>query len=444
MSDIKTVAIDKYNLMLQIVCGVLIILAYAFSKSLMWIAGIISFVYIFSSAKWEQKFAFFAFMLLFMPIFKISLAKTSLFVFLKAALVLCFAFKNSEKFSFSYVMVMVAFFAYSMILSEFFQTDYLVSLINIVLWILVGYVMVNTLSIETTLPVARSLSNAVIITGILGLFIGEIPFFGEEFRVVQAYAEDGALIVRHAGFFDDPNFFTVLAISSLWFIYYEFEFKKINITEFLTRSMLVSFVGLFTMSKSCVLLLIIFWIFVLLSKNSIQVSYKVVITFALVIASSIFLIRNPYWLSDVLFRFKGSGSELDTNTLTTGRSDIWDDYITTMLDNFSWIFGNGLNKKYLNGAASHNTIIQFFYNFGIMGSVLYIMMFRYMYNSAKTRNQYKTELLHKMAFFSIILSLMFLDMLTIEMFYYMIAMSFVYMLGNNSKNVQIVDDNELL
>ncbi len=448
MRKIKTVAIDKYNLILQIVCGTLIILAYAFSKSLMWIAGAISMIYIISDTKWEQKISFFVFMLLFSPIFKISLANTSLFMFVKLSMVLCFTFKNNEKFSFSFIAVLIGFFAYTMTLSEIFQTDYLVSLINIVLWVLVAYIIVNTLDIEKTTPVARSFSNAIIITGIIGLFIEKIPFLSNELHLLTTYAEDGALISRYAGFFKDPNFFTVLSISSLWFIYYEFGLKKINITEFLTRSMLVSFVSLLTMSKSCVVILLVFWFYVLFTKNEIQASPKVIIFFTLIVGGIFFVVRNPYWISDVLFRFTGGSTEIDTNILTTGRSDIWGSFTKKMLDDFSWIFGNGLSAKFSDrAAAAHNTVIQLFYNVGLFGSILYMLMFTHIYkssvfNKGKTHN--KVHLSYKMSLISLIVLLMFLDGLFIEMFYYTTPLCFVYISGNANKNLQDYDKNEFV
>lgn len=443
----KTVEIEKHNLIFQAACAILILMGVFFTRSLMWLAAVMSVVYMFSNVKWEQKIAFFVFLVLFSPIFKLSADQTSFLTFSRIALIACFLFKNKEKISSAFIIALIAFFAYSMALSSIFNTsDYIVTLINIALWLFAGYVIVSTLTMNNVTPVTRSLSNAVLITGVIGLFINEIPILKEEIGVLFSYAEDGAIVSRYAGFFKDPNFFTVLLTSSLWFIYYEFDYKRLGITEFLTRCILASFLGLFTMSKSCILLLIVFWTYVLISKNDIKTPSKVILFFSLLIAVGIFMVKNPYWFSDLFFRFTGSSDELDANVITTGRTNIWRVYTRKMLDNFSWIFGNGIGCKLPREKGSHNTLIQIIYTLGIVGSGLYIYIFRCMYNSSKS---VKNNILYrkflaceKMSFISFFIAFMFLDGLNIEIFYYMLPLSLVYILGTNHIKVKEIADEE--
>lgn len=440
MSIIKAILIDKKNLALQILCAVLILAACFISKSLVLIAGIVSMAYIFSGAKWEQKFAFFMFILSFSPIFKFDKGQTSLFIFLRIAVVISYVFQQKGKFSFTFITLLISFSTYCLILSEIYKTEYLVSLINTILWSMIGYIIAVTLKMETLTPVVKSLVNGVILTGIMGLFINDIPRLAEEIGVLFAYAEDGALVYRFAAFWVDPNYYTVLLVASLWSMYFEYNKKRVVFLEFVTRCLLVTFIGTMTMSKSCILMFIVFWLYVVIARNDIKIASKVTMVFVMIFAVIFFLYKNPYWISDMLYRFGSSKEEITAQTITTGRSVLWSEYLTRMLDDFSWIFGHGLKSKLylINGVlkGSHNTYIQMIFNFGIFGTLLYVSIFRNIFVNAKAKinknnivNSKKTNI-GKLAFLSLLVTLFFLDGIYIEMYYYMIPLTFVYILDD--------------
>lgn len=444
MRKIKTISIEKSNLITQAVCAIFIIMACFISKSLMIIASLISMVYIFSDAKWEQKFAFFFFMLSFSPIFKLDIEQTSLFMFLRVSVIACYLFKEREKITFSFVTILIAFFLYSLFISEIFKTDYLTTLINIVLWLMIGYVLINTSNEAKMTPVTRSLSNGVIITGIIGLFVEQIPQISENLIVDKIYAEDGYLITRYAGFWSDPNYFTVLVVASLFALYFEFNNKRINVAEFIIRSAAVSFLGLMTMSKSCAIVLFIFWIYVFLSKNDIKTEAKVVLFFAFFIVSAWFLIKNPYWLSDILYRFTGGSDEVTSDVLTTGRTSLWKTYMSYLLENGRWLHGVGIGAKLVGDGAPHNSVIYLFYSFGLFGIILYISVFIILYISAKRTTSIAKIATRrtspaKIALFVIFFLFIFLDCLNFEPLYYILPMLFVYHLGENKDSDSIVE-----
>ncbi len=440
MSIIKAISIDKRNLALQILCAVLILAACFISKSLVLVAGVISMAYIFSGVKWEQKFAFFMFMLSFSPIFKFNKDQTSLFMFLRLAVVISYVFQQKGKFSFTFITLLISFSAYCLILSEIYKTEYLTALINIVLWYMIGYIIAVTLNVETVTPVVKSLVNGVILTGIIGLFINDIPQFSEIVSVVSTYAEDGALVYRFAGFWVDPNYYTVLLVASLWTVYFEYNKKRVVFLEFVTRCLLVTFIGTMTMSKSCILMFVVFWLYVVIAKNDIKIASKVTIVFVMIFAVILFLYKNPYWISDMFYRFGSSSEEITAESITTGRSVLWIEYLERMLDDFSWIFGHGLKAELysINGAlkGSHNTGIQMLFNMGALGTFLYIYIFRSIFVNIKanvTENNMvnnNNKNIGKFALVSLLATLFFLDGIFIEMYYYMIPLTFVYILDN--------------
>lgn len=405
----------------------------------MLVAGVISMVYLLSKESWEQKFAFFMFMWSFASIFKLSSGQTSLFMILRLSIVLCFVFKEMKKINFLFITILIAFFTYCVVLSELYHTGYVINVINLLIWIFVGYAMVNTISFDTITPIVRSFSNGIIITGIIGLFIEELPQIKEMCNTVYTIAEDGAHITRYAGFWSDPNYFAVLLVMGLWFIYSELNSKRISVVEFLSRSAMCSFLGLMTMSKSSVLLLLLFWAYVLISKNDIKTAPKVSIFFSMLIAAGFFLWKNPYWLGDILYRFFGSGNTIDSETLTTGRTGLWQNYFGHMLDNFSWVFGEGINAKLVNRMASHNMLINLIHNIGIFGSVIYVLVLRTMYASVKgafVRKNIKSSLAN-LIFIMLIVAMMFLDGLLFESFYYLLPLCYVYILGINYQRVEV-------
>lgn len=453
MSTIKAISLDKRNLALQILCAVLILAACFISKSLVLVAGVVSMAYMFSGAKWEQKFAFFMFLLSFSPIFKLNKDQTSLFMFLRLAVVASYVFQQKGKFSFTFITLLISFSAYCLILSEVYETEYLTSLINIVLWCMIGYIIAITLKVETITPVVKSLVNGVILTGIIGLFINDIPQLAQGVKVVSTYAEDGALVYRFAAFWVDPNYYTVLLVASLWSMYFEYNKRRVVFLEFVTRCLLVTFIGTMTMSKSCILMFIVFWLYVVIAKNDIKISSKVTIVFVMIFAVIFFLYKNPYWISDMFYRFGSGDEEITAQTITTGRSLLWREYLTRMMDDFSWIFGHGVksNLYSINGAlkGSHNTYIQMIFNLGILGTVLYVSIFRNIFSNARLMmpmnnfDNNKKKNIGKLALFSLLATLFFLDGIYIEMYYYMIPLAFVYILDNtddseSEENIQII------
>lgn len=432
---------------LQIVCAILIVAACFVSKTLVLVAGVISMAYMFSNAKWEQKIAFFMFLLSFSPIFKFDKGQTSLFMFLRIAIILSFMFQNKEKFSFKFITLVIAFFAYCFILSALNNTEFLTQLINIAIWTMIGYIFVNTLQSHSSTPVARCIMFGVIVTGFFGFFLDKMPALKEMTEVLYVLGADGAEIFRYAGFWKDPNYFTILLITAIWCIYFEYNKKHISITEFFLECITASFIGLMTMSKSCILLLALFWIYVIVSKNDIKTAPKVIILFLMIFAIIVFLWQNPYWISDILYRFSYAGEKTTMDTITTGRSDIWVEYLKSLFENFSWITGHGINADLLEidgvNKVSHSIYIEMLYTFGICGTIIYISMFRSMYNCAKKQVDLNNRISNnpsKMLLFSILLAMAFLNGINCEIYYYILPLSFVYMVGGATDSSNIQDE----
>lgn len=435
MNLLENIKIQRMNLYLQLGCAILTIAAYFTSRGLVLVASFVSMLYLLSNVKWEQKFSMFMFLLLFSPVLKYTGIDTSMFMFLRVAVVFSYFFQNKKEINVKFIFLCLLFFAYCVTVSEVYNTDYIVKAINLLLWILIGYIIVNTISPVNSSPVIRGLSNGVILTGVIGLFHEEIPRLYIDINVVSSLAEDGAALTRNAGFFGDPNFFTVLIIASLWFCYYEFNNKKMNVTEFFVRSSIASFVAVMTFSKSCALLLLMFWLYVFIAKNDIKFSSKMGLFFCMLIASIVFFQKNPYWLQDITYRFSAYDEKMSLDSITTGRFSLWKMYVESFINEHTWIFGKGLGQSNLNERASHNTILQLIYNIGIVGAVMYFMIFKAIYTSSKETSKIEKQISKKNiyvvgAIVSILLAFLFLDGIFIENFYYMLPLSMIYLQGD--------------
>ena len=451
MRKINTNKIEKITLAVQIVCAVFIILGYYINRTVMMIAAAgVSTIFMLSNAKWNQKIAFLMFMLSFSSVFKFSYEQTSLFMFLKLSVVASFLMRDKGKFSFSLVTLAILFATYAIVISEINNLSYMTDVINVLLWTFIGYVMVNVLVADDLLPVTRSFSNAVIITGILGFFIEQIPTLNLEVKILGVMVEGGYTTSRYAALWTDPNFYTVVLIAALWFGYIEYNYGRTNTVEFALRSALLTFIGFMTLSKSCLLLLCVFWLYTIVTKNNIKTTHKVSIVFFSFIALSIFITSNTYWLSDMIYRFTGGQKTgaYTASTITTGRVDIWEEYIKALLDKLTWIFGEGLRSQsvHIGGRfrPSHNILIQMIHYLGAVGSAIYISLIVSAYKTPTLKNnrRKKSSGIYIMTLLSLFSTMFFLDGLLIEMYYFVLPIAVIY--ANSVYNSETNKDSEFL
>lgn len=189
-------------------------------------------------------------------------------------------------------------------------------------------------------------------------------------QYVKVYAYQN--ITRWCGYYGDPNFYsaqiTACLAGILILLTYE---KKIWQQLMLTAFVLVLiYCGLLSGSKSFMIVsicLFILWGTILLEKNRrgtsrFQLIAGAVIVLAIILSSSIF--GDLLQILNERFSYRSTMS-----SLTTGRTDLWEAYLEEFYKNpVLTLLGQGYSKVTLNGGkASHNTIIQGIYQFGVLG-----------------------------------------------------------------------------
>lgn len=174
-------------------------------------------------------------------------------------------------------------------------------------------------------------------------------------------------ITRLSGFYGDPNFYAAQISACLAGVQLLMCFNKDSKRKIVLMALLILllYCGLLSASKSFIIVLVCLfscWSLILLKKRRYRLIMVLLCAGGVVLASTAF----QSLLQIVATRFT-EGSE--TSGLTTGRTDIWKDYLRAFLKYSSiLIFGEGYSAVNLfDHKASHNTLIQLVYQFGLLG-----------------------------------------------------------------------------
>lgn len=427
MSKINSKHTTSKCIVVQFICAALIILSYYTTPYLNIAAGLIGFLYIISDISWEERFSLFVFLLPFSSVFKFADGQTSIYMAMRIAIIISVLIYDSKKFNVaSMYLMIITTLIYNICVSISNEPGFVVRAINIVLWLVISFCMQSEIGENNILPVSRSLVNGLILSCFVGMNLDSIPGMKEVILVNSVYISPDLIETRFAGLFNDPNFFTVLVCVSLWVSYMEFVKGNIKVSEFTIRTLIISFFGAITYSKSCIFVVAVFWLYVLLSHNKIKILAKFFLGIILGVALFYFLIINTEWIEIMRARL-GDGSR-DLNTVTTGRTKIWAAYIKYLYSSGTWVWGNGLNPLMPLGRASHSVIVECVYCIGVVGSFLMYRFIKVTY--LQIPDGYKKIGLNKNGVFflsMILLTMVFLEALHQELYYYAITICFIYM-----------------
>lgn len=196
-------------------------------------------------------------------------------------------------------------------------------------------------------------------------------------RYINVLSHSG--IIRYAGYYGDPNFYsahiTAALSGALIMLLGRVSKKRAVVMIFLIAALL--YCGFMSVSKSFFLVsltLLVFWIIAFSFKRE-RVSLKVMIILTFSIGV-IFLLSTTVFSGMVDMMFSRFGNDTNLSDFTTGRTDIWMQYINTLgEDPLLLLFGKGFTSATVNGRAAHNTVIQAFFQFGIIGAILLLGWF---------------------------------------------------------------------
>ena len=180
-------------------------------------------------------------------------------------------------------------------------------------------------------------------------------------------------ITRRSGFYGDPNFYAAHITACLAGVQLLLsrEEKRVHQLALLALMVLLIYCGLLSASKSFVLTtagLFLAWVPILLHKGHRTSKFRLLLGIlcagAVIVSSSAF--EPLFEVIDERFSYAANISQL-----TTKRTDLWMDYLNEFAHNVSLtLLGHGYTSVTLHGWASHNTIIQSVYQFGLLGAPL--------------------------------------------------------------------------
>lgn len=177
-------------------------------------------------------------------------------------------------------------------------------------------------------------------------------------------------VTRRSGFYGDPNFYAahITACMAGIQLLLSREEKRTHQLTLLLVLILLLYCGMLSASKSFVVVtagLFLVWVPILLEKGHWSSKFRllagVLCAGAVVLSSSAF---EPLF-EIIAERFSYSAN---ISQLTTKRTDLWMDYLNEFAHNIPLtLLGQGYTSVTLHGWASHNTIIQSVFQFGLLG-----------------------------------------------------------------------------
>jgi len=304
------------------------------------------------------------FLLPFSTLLKSNLNAISLFTVLFFIVVVKLVFSHL-KIEVGVLLCIALFIVYNLLLSGLGQLTTMVTMASGVL--MLYYLRSEDIDANSSIT---AFSFGICLSSVVALFKESLP-------IVDAFVDDTTLrlngtdfVSRFSGLQGNPNYYTIdiiLALSAIIVTMYNRKHRPIN-TVFLV---LLPVFGLMSLSKSFLItlvLLIACW-FVLSIRQGVGGMTRFVFIAVVGMAIAYYMAYDS--INASLLRFMGD----DTSSLeqvTTGRSDIWMDYVEALLGDFKMLFcGNGLNTVLETaGKGAHNTYLESLFSLGIFGSTI--------------------------------------------------------------------------
>lgn len=191
-------------------------------------------------------------------------------------------------------------------------------------------------------------------------------------RYIEVFDLFGAR--RYSGYYGDPNFYSAqitAAIGGVLVLLLNRMRAGQTVMLVLLMAMLL-YAGFMSVSKSfllvTVVLLLLWGVSILFQKERLSAKLMVLLTFGFGV---LFLLSSTLFtdmIDTVIGRFSGNDSLSD---LTTGRTELWMSYLKAFIEDPALLlFGNGYVHVLVNERASHNTIIQTVFQFGLVGGLV--------------------------------------------------------------------------
>ena len=181
-------------------------------------------------------------------------------------------------------------------------------------------------------------------------------------------------ITRMCGFYGDPNFYTaqITAALSGTLLMMLLERRKPRFITLAVVTTLLIYCGFLSGSKSFVLvsgLILMLWL-IELAKIKGRIGLKVLIVL-MGIALTWYIATSTIFSDLIQVLATRLSASKDMSAFTTGRTELWASYFDALFhDPKLLLLGKGFTNEIINDHASHNTLIQMVFQFGVIGAPL--------------------------------------------------------------------------
>lgn len=251
-------------------------------------------------------------------------------------------------------------------------------------WLALFYLLITNRNHINSKLIFNFLLWGVLLSCFIGLFANKISFINDNIRL---YYENG--YARYSALFNNPNTLYPFIITSIAIIFVNVLLKKIHLLNIIYILPLVAF-GFATISKTFLICLVIFLILAGLTLLIKPNKHKLIVVGSLLICcilgalivfghtSTLFSRLNTQDSADLVQDSNLNNSEY--NKLLTGRLAIWKEYVKHYFSSAkSILLGNGLSSCVsLDIGGCHSSIIQLFYDFGLIGALLVLVTIVYL------------------------------------------------------------------
>lgn len=180
--------------------------------------------------------------------------------------------------------------------------------------------------------------------------------------------------VRRSGYMGDPNFYSchiTAALSGILVLTLNNDKRK-KLFVLVPLAFLLFYCGLTSVSKSfllvCACLLLLWVLDLLLQKGKASVKMTLLLTLLIV---GIFLLSSTVFTDLLDTMFSRFGQDNNLSDFTTGRTEVWNRYITSMFEDARLLlFGQGYSDKIIGEKPPHNTLLEGVFELGLVGFIL--------------------------------------------------------------------------
>lgn len=209
-------------------------------------------------------------------------------------------------------------------------------------------------------------SIGIIIAALCAMTLGIFPNITKYIRV-----DSYLTITRRSGFYGDANFYTAQITAALGgcLTLMLKEQKRSRVVFLGIVLILLLYCGFLSASKSFVIVslcLIALWIVAVLRLQG-RTGLKVTLLIGIVLLS-VFIATSAIFGELIEIVFTRFSYSKDLDSFTTGRTELWKTYLEEIMGNAKIFFlGKGFTNVKINNRASHNTLLQCFFQFGFLG-----------------------------------------------------------------------------